>query len=66
MKERVLKVLSRYRINKTGAYGTTVSFPEIRLSGKWLKIAGFNPGTHVRIEVSKNSLTIEKDEQSIN
>jgi len=35
-----------------------VSFPQIKLQGKWLKEAGFDPCTIIHVEVSKGRMVI--------
>jgi hypothetical protein len=34
------------------------AYPWIRLSGKWLELAGFNPGQRVKINVEQGRLII--------
>lgn len=59
MKERALKVQAKTIMN---TFREAVTHPEIRLAGEWLRVAGFDPGTRIRVEVSENSLIIEKDD----
>ncbi len=36
----------------------TITFPEIRLMGKWLQDCGFEPGQHIEVTTEHNKLTI--------
>ena len=36
-------------------------YPWIKLSGRWLELAGFEAGQHVRIEVQQGRLVITPD-----
>ena len=38
---------------------TSQFVPFIRLSGNWLTMAGFHPGTHVTVRVENGALIIE-------
>lgn len=57
MKERTLKVYKRVR-SITGRNRLTV-FPEIRLSGVWLKQAGINPGDSITVSIVNNQIIIQ-------
>jgi len=35
-------------------------FPYIQLRGRWLEIAGFDPGSLVKVRVKKNKIVLEK------
>lgn len=37
--------------------------PKLRLTGLWLKQAGFEPGEKVQVEIKSNQLTIKPVEQ---
>lgn len=37
--------------------------PFIRMSGKWLAMAGFHPGTHVTVRVENGALIITPEAQ---
>ena len=41
-----------------GQWNTPTFFPLLRIAGKWLIQAGFEPGQHVRIEVEHGRLVI--------
>ncbi len=58
MKTRILTIseLSRHSPNYRG----WVEVPFIRLSGKWLQEAGFEPGDRIRVEVEFGGITITK------
>ncbi|MFC5046033.1 SymE family type I addiction module toxin [Aquimarina hainanensis] len=61
--ERRLKVISKaFRRD----YNRYVTFPEIKLSGKWLKEIGFNCGQFVIVSHKKNKITItlQKENES--
>lgn len=53
--ERRLKVISKAFPRDYHRY---VTFPEIRLSGKWLKEMGFDCGKFVIVHHNKNKITI--------
>ena len=53
--ERRLKVISKVFPRDYHRY---VTFPEIRLSGKWLKETGFDCGQFVIVRHRKNKITI--------
>ncbi len=40
------------------AYNRHAHFPEIKLSGRWLKDMGFDSGKHVIVSHKKNKITI--------
>lgn len=52
MKEKTLKVYYQPGIEKT--------YPEIRLSGKWLMMNGFQIGDYIRIAYRKGVILIKK------
>jgi cell division inhibitor SulA len=58
MKEHILKVHKRVR-KKTGRNSLTI-FPEIRLSGVWLKDAGIIPGRMVTVSIINNHIIIHQ------
>jgi hypothetical protein len=51
-KEKTLKV---YR-----QPGVEIPYPEIRLSGKWLKMYGFQIGDYIRIAYKSTMIVIKK------
>lgn len=54
----------RYRKNIypiTGPYKAPPLYPWLKLSGRWLEIAGFEPGQRVKIQVQYGKLTITMD-----
>ncbi len=53
--ERRLKVISKAFPRDYHRY---VTFPEIRLSGKWLREMGFDCGQYVIVRHRKNKITI--------
>lgn len=55
-KIRYLKVY--YKYFDTHAPARTYSFPEIRLSGKWLMELGFVPESNIRLEVEEGKIVI--------
>lgn len=56
--QRRVKIQSKHVLR---AYNQQTSFPEIRLSGKWLQDAGFNSGQSVTILHEKNRIVITTD-----
>ncbi|WP_429773989.1 SymE family type I addiction module toxin [Agaribacillus aureus] len=42
----------------------SVTFPEIRLTGKWLKELGFREGQEILIEQQQNKLIITHDNKN--
>lgn len=58
---RLLKV---YRLVKAYAFNRFNIYPQIRLQGKWLKEAGFKPGSTIEVQASKGQLTIKQKEVS--
>ncbi|MDO5970582.1 SymE family type I addiction module toxin [Flavivirga aquimarina] len=61
--ERQLKVISKVFPRE---YNRRVTFPEIRLSGKWLKDLGFNCGRFVIVSHRKNKITITLQRENEN
>ena len=59
--ERRLKVISKAFPRDYQRY---VRFPEIRLSGKWLRDTGFDSGQFVIVSHKKNEITITLQEES--
>jgi toxic protein SymE len=55
-KIRHLKVYYKYFDKYTPT--RTYSFPEIRLSGKWLLELGFEPGDNITLEVKEGKIVI--------
>lgn len=53
--DRQLKVYGKYFLR---SHRRVVIFPEIRLSGKWLRDLGFDCGQAVTIQQEKNKITI--------
>lgn len=49
--KRKLKIEEEIRCNSLQPYKATVRVPKVRLSGKWLQAAGFNPGAHLDLTV---------------
>jgi len=37
------------KIEETGDFWNGITLPKIRLMGRWLERAGFNPGSHVQV-----------------
>jgi len=62
-RNRRLKVISKVFPRDYNKY---VIFPEIRLSGKWLKDLGFNCGQFVIVSHSKNKITITLQKENEN
>ena len=57
MKERTLKVYKKVR-SITGRNRLTI-YPEIRLSGVWLKKAGITPGDEITVSIVNNQIIIQ-------
>lgn len=58
-KTRRLKVYDKIlRRGGNCMYGYSVTFPEIRLTGKWLQDCGFQPGQRIEVSTKANELTI--------
>jgi len=57
MMERKITVSLRYRRNRL----STTMFPEIRLSGLWLKACGFTRGQKVIVTYNDNEIRIKKE-----
>lgn len=71
-KTRQMKVYNKIMLRRENfQYGSySVTFPEIRLMGKWLQDCGFNPGQQIEVYTEANKLTItvctgNKNEPSI-
>ena len=62
-RERQLKVISKVFPREYNRY---VTFPEIRLSGKWLKDLGFNCGQFVIVSHRKTKITITLQRENEN
>jgi len=56
MKTRKVKL---YRKHRRLGYGRYTNVPELRLSGNWLKAAGFEIGHQLKVEVSNQQLIIK-------
>jgi hypothetical protein len=54
---RLLKV---YSLSILHAWKNTINRPQIRLQGKWLKQAGFNPGDKIAVFAVNGSIHIKK------
>lgn len=52
------KILFRYRGRFAADKAYSVTFPEIRLMGRWLLNCGFEPGQHIQVTTGRNKLTI--------
>ncbi len=61
--KRQLKVVSKVFPREYNRY---VIFPEIKLSGKWLKDLGFNCGRFVTVSHRKNKITITLQKEKEN
>ena len=61
--ERRLKVISKAFPRDYNRY---VRFPEIRLSGKWLKEMGFDCGQFVIVHHKRNKITITLQNETEN
>lgn len=48
MSKRKLKIEEHFRPVR---YGRSRPVPKVRLTGKWLQAAGFNPGAHLELTV---------------
>lgn len=61
-KIRRMKVYNKIMLRREHLlYGSySVTFPEIRLIGKWLQDCGFNPGQEIEVHTEANKLTITK------
>jgi hypothetical protein len=65
MKSKTQKQTRILTIQSDVRYGMNYLFkevPKLRLTGLWLKKAGFKPGVKVQIEVKPNQLTIKPSE----
>lgn len=51
MSKRKIKIEEEIRLSPTKPYKLGVRVPKVRLCGKWLQAAGFNPGTHLELTV---------------
>ena len=58
MKTRLLTISEQSRPS-TNYRGLTM-VPFIRMSGKWLQAAGFDPGDSIRVEIEYGRLVISK------
>ena len=57
IKKQIRKIKVGYKFHDR-AWNVSVIYPEIKLSGKWLKEAGFNEGQEIKIIVENQKLVI--------